>query len=161
MKRIAIVALILLFILSGSACSLYEPEAVIIIQNGTTAPTSETTPTVTTPVETTPMATTPAPTTPTETAPVATTPVETTPIVTTPAATTPVATTPTVTTPTETIDWNSTHFVVNTNTKKFHVPTCRYAEQIKAENRKEVVGTDEFTEEYAPCKVCLPNFILE
>lgn len=204
MKRLWIVGISLLLAVAIAACSPYEPGTVIVVQNGTTAPTAttpaETTPTVTTAVptaattpavttsaattaDTTPAATTPAATTPVatpaDTTPAATTPAATTPVATTPAnttsaVTTPVDTTPAVTTPATTtpaattapdgteagIDWSATVFVLNTNTKKFHMSTCRYAGQIKAENRREVVGTSELTENYSPCKVCLPGFTL-
>ena len=33
------------------------------------------------------------------------------------------------------------HYVLNTNTKKFHDPTCSYANRIKASNRKDVTQT--------------------
>lgn len=49
-------------------------------------------------------------------------------------------------------------FVVNTGTKKFHRPSCRYAEQIQEDKRQEVTGArdDLVAEGYEPCKVCNP-----
>lgn len=57
-------------------------------------------------------------------------------------------------------DQSTMTFVLNTNTKKFHLPTCRYAKSIKAQNRKEVVGIDQLIDDsgYEPCKVCLKDF---
>lgn len=73
------------------------------------------------------------------------------------------ATTPAATTPVDTAaqdPWANTRFVLNTNTKKIHLPDCRYASKIKDENRKETVGTAEITDKYEACKVCLPDFTL-
>lgn len=148
MKRMIIAAMAVLFAGMLSACSVYPPGTIVIVQG-------ETTPTVTTPVATTPAATTPAITGPVATTPAATTPVETTPIETTPAITTLTATTPAGTAPAT--DYSTTLFIVSINTKKYHLPTCHYAKQVKEENRKEVVGLSEFTEEYTFCKVCLPD----
>lgn len=49
-------------------------------------------------------------------------------------------------------------YIVNTGTKTFHRPTCRYAEQIQASKRGEYQGArDDLTAEgYEPCKVCNP-----
>ena len=173
MKRMIIAAMAVLFAGMLSACSVYPPGTIVIVQGETTpaeTTPAETTPTVTTPVVTTPaittpVATTPVVTTPAITTPVVTTPVETTPAITTPVATTPAATTPAITTPVVTTpaetapatDYSTTLFVISVNTKKYHLPTCRYAKQIKEENKKEVVGLSEFNEEYTFCKVCLPD----
>ncbi len=48
-------------------------------------------------------------------------------------------------------------YIVNINTKKFHLPSCENAKDIKAENRKEYIGTMEQLENngYSPCKLCL------
>ena len=48
-------------------------------------------------------------------------------------------------------------YIVNINTKKFHLPSCSNAKDIKAENRKEYIGTMEQLENngYSPCKLCL------
>ncbi len=50
-----------------------------------------------------------------------------------------------------------TKYVLNTNTMKFHIPTCRYANQIKEVNRQEVTSTahDLENQGYSPCKVCI------
>ena len=49
-------------------------------------------------------------------------------------------------------------YILNTNTKKFHVPECSSVSQIRDGNRREVTSTrDELTEAgYAPCKQCNP-----
>ncbi|MFT4006881.1 MAG: MBL fold metallo-hydrolase [Lacrimispora sp.] len=49
-------------------------------------------------------------------------------------------------------------YVVNTNTKKFHLPECKSAASIKAENREEYSGTrDELIGMgYEPCQICHP-----
>lgn len=50
-----------------------------------------------------------------------------------------------------------TTYIVNTNTGKFHYPSCSGAAKIKAKNRKEVTGTrDELAQKYDPCKICKP-----
>lgn len=52
---------------------------------------------------------------------------------------------------------NTQLYVVNTNTKKFHLPDCSSAKRIKDENRMEVNSTKEelIEEGYSPCKNCL------
>lgn len=49
-------------------------------------------------------------------------------------------------------------YILNTNSKKFHLPSCSSATQMKAVNRKEFTGTrDELIAEgYEPCKSCNP-----
>lgn len=49
-------------------------------------------------------------------------------------------------------------YVLNTNTKKFHSPGCRYVKTIKPENSQTVNATrDELTRQgYDACKVCMP-----
>lgn len=49
-------------------------------------------------------------------------------------------------------------YVLNTNSKKFHLSDCSSAEKIKNENRSEYKGTrDEIIEKgYSPCKRCEP-----
>lgn len=49
-------------------------------------------------------------------------------------------------------------YVLNVNTKRFHLPECGSAEQIKPQNRKEYTGTrEELTGQgYQPCGVCKP-----
>lgn len=51
-----------------------------------------------------------------------------------------------------------TDYVLNTNTKKFHYPSCKSANKIKAENRDEYTGTrDELLAMgYSPCGNCDP-----
>ena len=51
-----------------------------------------------------------------------------------------------------------TDYVVNTNSGKFHVPSCRYADEIKDSNRLDYTGSrDELISQgYIPCKVCNP-----
>lgn len=50
------------------------------------------------------------------------------------------------------------HYVVNTNTHKFHYPTCSSADEIKDKNRWDFTGTREELIEmgYVPCKRCKP-----
>lgn len=49
-------------------------------------------------------------------------------------------------------------YVVNTNTKKFHLPDCKSAASIRPENREECSGTrDELIGMgYEPCRICSP-----
>ena len=49
-------------------------------------------------------------------------------------------------------------YVVNTNTKKFHLPSCSSVDTMKEENKRVVTCTrEELIEEgYAPCKRCNP-----
>lgn len=49
-------------------------------------------------------------------------------------------------------------YVLNTNTHKFHVPSCSSVETIKKKNRKDVNESREqiISEGYAPCKRCNP-----
>lgn len=53
---------------------------------------------------------------------------------------------------------SETTYILNTDTMKFHFPTCRYADKINDEHREEYTGTrDELIErDYEPCKVCNP-----
>lgn len=49
-------------------------------------------------------------------------------------------------------------YVLNTSSKKFHLPSCRYAGQISERNRKTVTETaaELEAEGYTPCGVCRP-----
>lgn len=49
-------------------------------------------------------------------------------------------------------------YVLNVNTKRFHLPECGSVEQIKPQNRKEYKGTREELagQGYQPCGVCKP-----
>ena len=49
-------------------------------------------------------------------------------------------------------------YVLNTNTRKFHLPSCKSVAQIKESNRSEFTGTrDEVIEQgYSPCGNCRP-----
>lgn len=49
-------------------------------------------------------------------------------------------------------------YVLNTNTKKFHLPSCSSVEQIKAKNKKTFTGSryDLIERGYAPCQRCHP-----
>lgn len=53
---------------------------------------------------------------------------------------------------------SGTDYVLNTNTKKFHYPTCHSAQKISAKNRQDYHGTrEELIEDgYDPCKNCDP-----
>ena len=49
-------------------------------------------------------------------------------------------------------------YVLNTNTNKFHYPSCSHADRIKAHNRQDYCGTREevISWGYSPCAVCMP-----
>ena len=49
-------------------------------------------------------------------------------------------------------------YILNTNSKKFHTPDCRYAENIKDENREEYYGSRQelIDNGYEACKTCNP-----
>ncbi len=49
-------------------------------------------------------------------------------------------------------------YVLNTNSHKFHLPTCSSVEDISAHNRKDYEGTREalLAQGYSPCGVCKP-----
>lgn len=53
---------------------------------------------------------------------------------------------------------NSSAYVINTNTKKFHIPTCSSVNDMKQKNRKDVnMSRDEvISDGYIPCKRCNP-----
>ena len=59
---------------------------------------------------------------------------------------------------TEATEDNGRDYVVNTNTGKFHYPSCSSADDIKAENRWDYHGTrdDLINMGYVPCKRCDP-----
>ena len=52
-----------------------------------------------------------------------------------------------------------TAYVLNTNTKKFHLPTCASVEDMKPENRTDYTGSREalLDEGYSPCGQCKPE----
>ena len=58
----------------------------------------------------------------------------------------------------ETEEAGEEEFVINTNTGKFHIPSCSSVEKMKAKNKKEVTCTrDELIEKgYSPCGMCHP-----
>ena len=49
-------------------------------------------------------------------------------------------------------------YILNTSTKKFHSPDCRYVSSIKDENKEEYVGNrdDLIAQGYSPCGTCNP-----
>lgn len=49
-------------------------------------------------------------------------------------------------------------YILNTNTKKFHYPSCSSLKQMKASNKKEYTGSrdDLIAQGYDPCKKCNP-----
>lgn len=49
-------------------------------------------------------------------------------------------------------------YILNTNTKKFHLPECSSVSQTKSENKKEFTGDRQqlIDENYEPCSVCKP-----
>ena len=54
---------------------------------------------------------------------------------------------------------SETTYVLNTNTKKFHLPDCRSVSQMSARNRRDTtMSYDEvIAEGYSPCGRCHPN----
>ena len=60
--------------------------------------------------------------------------------------------------PTEPSESAARDYVLNTNTRKFHYPSCKSAAKIKASNRKDYHGTREEIIQmgYEPCKNCNP-----
>lgn len=54
-------------------------------------------------------------------------------------------------------DEQEADYVVNNNSKTFHLPTCRHASSIKPENREEVTAKrSELIEAFDPCGSCKP-----
>ena len=53
---------------------------------------------------------------------------------------------------------DETHYILNTNTKKFHYQGCHGASQIKNKNKQEFTGTREelIDKGYSPCGMCHP-----
>lgn len=51
-----------------------------------------------------------------------------------------------------------TEYILNTNTKKFHYPSCSSVKQMKVSNKKEYTGSrdDLIAQGYDPCKKCNP-----
>ncbi|MCD7771816.1 MAG: hypothetical protein LUH23_06990 [Oscillospiraceae bacterium] len=49
-------------------------------------------------------------------------------------------------------------YILNTSTKKFHFPNCRYVNSIKDENKAEYTGSrdDLIAQGYSPCGTCNP-----
>ena len=81
----------------------------------------------------------------------------TTPTTTTATTTTTTPTTTTVTT-TQTTKSQGTTYILNTNTKKFHYPSCSSVKQMKDSNKKDYTGdrSDVISQGYDPCKRCNP-----
>lgn len=52
-----------------------------------------------------------------------------------------------------------TAYVLNTNSKKIHYPTCESVQKMKPSNKKEYTGTieDLLKQGYVPCKMCKPE----
>lgn len=50
------------------------------------------------------------------------------------------------------------YYIINTNTKKFHYPTCRGIKRMKDKNKLEFTGTrdDVLARGYSPCMICNP-----
>lgn len=59
---------------------------------------------------------------------------------------------------TEGTEQQGTHYVLNTNTKKFHYPNCASAKKISEKNKKDYYGTREelISMGYSPCGNCDP-----
>ena len=49
-------------------------------------------------------------------------------------------------------------FILNKSSKKFHLPSCTYAQSIKEDNREEFTGKREdlILQGYDPCGTCDP-----
>lgn len=58
----------------------------------------------------------------------------------------------------ESVSNNSSDYILNTNSLKFHIPSCSSAEKISDKNRKDYTGTRESLIEqgYSPCGYCNP-----
>ena len=50
------------------------------------------------------------------------------------------------------------YYIINTNTEKFHYPTCRSIKRMKDKNKLEFTGTreDVLARGYSPCMICNP-----
>ena len=136
-----------------------EPPATVPTEPSATVPTEPPTTVPTEPPTTVP--TEPPTTIPTE--PPATAPTEspttkpTEPPTTAPIESPPDRSVPTAATEPETAAGSVT-YVVNTNTGKFHYPSCSSVKQIKDENRWDYSGTRDYLLDlgYVPCKRCNP-----
>ncbi len=55
-------------------------------------------------------------------------------------------------------DSEVTEYILNTSTKKFHYPNCRYVASISEENKEEYTGSraDLIDAGYSPCGSCKP-----
>lgn len=60
--------------------------------------------------------------------------------------------------PTETTTEGGTRYIVNTNTKRFHLPSCSSVEQINNKYKQEFIGSREelLAQGYTPCGSCHP-----
>lgn len=76
----------------------------------------------------------------------------------TPDPAAPLYLTPEPTTTPELTAAPGTHYVLNTNTMKFHDPNCNSAKQIKEKNREDFVGDRQevIDRGFVPCKLCNP-----
>ena len=56
------------------------------------------------------------------------------------------------------VDSDKQTYIVNTNTKKFHLPSCKSVSDMKAKNKEEFTGDrgDLITQGYEPCGNCHP-----
>ena len=50
------------------------------------------------------------------------------------------------------------HYILNTSSRKFHLPDCSGAASISADNRQDYTGTrqDLIDQGYSPCGICKP-----
>lgn len=140
-RSIALLLVVALMVFLFAGCAT-EP----VVE--TTAPTKAPPPVV----KQEPTSATTEPTIPTTTAP----PETTTP----PETAAPETTAPATTAPTEPEETQpkGTTYILNTNTKKFHYPSCSSADDIKATNRDTYVGTRQelIDRGYSPCGRCDP-----
>lgn len=147
---------LLAFTTAGSHTSSQKPDS--------TATTTTTAITTTTAAETTTTTTKATTTTTTTTTEATTTAAETTTAATEPPteAATEAPTDPPAPVqeeaPAEQPAENTRTYVINTNTGKFHYPSCSKAKEISDANRSEYTGTrdDLIAQGYDPCKICSP-----
>lgn len=55
-------------------------------------------------------------------------------------------------------EFNDLLYILNTNTKKFHYPTCSSVNDMKEKNKQEFFGTrdEAISNGYSPCGRCKP-----
>ena len=94
--------------------------------------------------------------TPTTSTPVTSTPATSTPTTSTSRTSTPATSAPTTSTPST--NPTSATYILNTNSKKFHRPTCTSVKKMKESNKRTYTGSRAsiISQGYQPCKNCNP-----